>query len=61
VGKLSGTTGSVCSGVYLIANIRIDEAVKLQRDKYMVRGRDMVGAVVGDDHSDTDFDAMIEI
>lgn len=31
----------------------LDEAVKVQRDKYMIRGRDMMGAVI---HSGVDFD-----
>ena len=31
----------------------LDEAVKAQRDKYMIRGRDMMGAVI---HNDVDFD-----
>lgn len=31
----------------------LDEAVKEQRDKYMIRGRDMMGAVI---HNDVDFD-----
>lgn len=31
----------------------LDEAVKAQRDKYMIRGRDMMGAVI---HSGVDFD-----
>lgn len=31
----------------------LDEAVKAQRDKYMIRGRDMMGAVI---HNDVDVD-----
>lgn len=31
----------------------LDEAVKAQRDKYMIRGRDMMGAVI---HNDVNFD-----
>lgn len=31
----------------------LDEAVKAQRDKYMIRGRDMMGAVI---HNDVGFD-----
>lgn len=31
----------------------LDEAVKAQRDKYMIRGRDMMGAVI---HNDVDYD-----
>lgn len=46
----------------------LDEAVKLERDKYMVRGRDMVGANLhghgdmGEDnlHSE-DFDEMADM
>ena len=34
----------------------IDEAVQLQRDKYYVRGRDMVGAGFDAEHYDTDED-----
>ena len=30
----------------------LDEAVKIQRDKYYVRGRDMIGNVGGCDHDD---------
>lgn len=39
----------------------LDEAVKLQRDKYMVRGRDMMGAGIHD-HSEADeaLDDMLE-
>ena len=32
----------------------IDDAVQLQRDKYYVRGRDMVGAGLGAEHFDMD-------
>lgn len=30
----------------------LDEAVKTQRDKYMIRGRDMIGAVISDNDAD---------
>lgn len=30
----------------------LDEAVKAQRDKYMIRGRDMIGAVISDNDTD---------
>lgn len=33
-----------------------DEAVKTQRDKYMIRGRDMMGAVISGDAADHDDD-----
>lgn len=36
----------------------LDEAVKEQRDKYMVRGRDMVGASLHADHDAADFHDM---
>lgn len=32
----------------------LDEAVKTQRDKYMIRGRDMMGAVIANDAADHD-------
>ncbi len=38
----------------------LDEAVREQRDKYMVRGRDMMGASVHDHDEHEDFDEMIE-
>lgn len=30
----------------------LDEAVKTQRDKYVIRGRDMIGAVISDNGAD---------
>lgn len=30
----------------------LDEAVKTQRDKYVIRGRDMIGAVISDNGTD---------
>ena len=40
----------------------LDEAVKVQRDKYMVRGRDMVGASYHEhDGADETLDDMIEM
>ncbi len=36
----------------------LDECVKEQRDKYYVRGRDMIG--VGHDHDDEDYDKFVE-
>lgn len=34
----------------------LDDAVKIQRDKYMIRGRDMMGAVISINDADDDGD-----
>lgn len=39
----------------------LDEVVKEQRDKYMVRGRDMIGGIHGHDDADSELDEMIEM
>lgn len=36
-----------------------DEAIRLQRDKYMIRGRDMVGAVIDDHDGADDHDCIL--